>query len=487
MMDFNRLINLIFLLLVRQIFAQSPPAASITAQAEKRFISKVSQVNLRMTVRDIVQCGNRLGGTVSGDKSVKYVVRRLKGYGFDPEIVSEPEQLAFSDVHWNIRIEEPNRLRGLIQHEWLAGYSPSVREQRSSLISCLSDTDLDKKKIDGKAVLLDRHPSDQTYKVLVQAGARCLLTYEPVHSSAYSIYAMITNLKASKTNPIPVYDISTYAGERLKSELQKGIPVTIKYSSKCIVAPGHPKTVIATLHGTGDGYFIVCAHGDSDSGGPGADDNASGVSGVMEIARLLKGLVDDQVLPPPSKSIRFIVWGSEVSSSGYYVRQHAQELQKIAGVINLDEIGIARPRNCIYFEGNDAEQNHDLLKIFENIGEKYAGQRGFWKEATTNPLLGGLDSHVFLPKSLEGLGLPSVGIPSITIFTAAWNEPKTVAQTEGWRSKAWKGKSDSIVIGYSPYYHSALDLPKMTTDKEPVDMVWGVNAAGLALLQLMWK
>ncbi len=486
-MDSYKIVTLIFLLVVRQIFAQSPAEMPIKAQAEKRLISKVSQVNLRMTVRDIVQCGNRLGGTASGDKSVKYVAGRFKGYGFDPEIVSEPEQLVFSDVHWNIKIDEPKRLRGLLQHEWLAGYSPSMREQKSLLTFCPSGADIMKNKIDGKAVLLDRHPSDAVYNALVQAGARCLLTYEPVHSSAYSTYAMITNLKASKDNPIPVYDISTYAGERLKSELQKETPVAIKYSSKCAIKPGHPKTIIATLQGSGDGYYIVCAHGDSDSGGPGADDNASGVSGVLEIARLLKGLVDDEIIPPPSLSIRFIIWGSELTSSGYYIRQHASEMQKIAGVINLDEIGIARPRSCVYFEGNDAEQNHDILKIFENIGEKYAGQRGFWKEATTNPLLGGTDSHVFLPKSLEELGVPSVKIPSITVFTAAWNEPKTVAQTEGWRSKAWKGKSDSILIGYSPYYHSTLDLPKMTTDKEPVDMAWGVNAAGLALLQLLWK
>jgi len=38
---------------------------------------------------------------------------------------------------------------------------------------CLSDTDLDKKKIDGKAVLLTGILRSKTYKVLVQAGARC--------------------------------------------------------------------------------------------------------------------------------------------------------------------------------------------------------------------------------------------------------------------------------------------------------------------------
>jgi hypothetical protein len=486
-MNLYKSIGLILFLLVSQLPAQTPSAASAGIFIEKRFISKVSQTNLRTTVKDLVECGNRLGGTASGEKAVRYVAKRFKEYGFIPEVITEPEQITSSNMRWSIKVEEPKRLSGLIQHEWLAGYSPSVREWTSLLTFYASAAAVDKGKIEGHAVLLDRHPSDETYNMLVQAGARCILTYEPVSSSAYYTYAMITNLKASKDNSIPVYDVSTYAGERLKSELQKGTAVSVKYSSKSVIAPGHPKTVIATLKGTGSGYYIVCAHGDSDSGGPGADDNASGVAGVLEMARLFKSLVDKKIVPLPSQSIRFIVWGSETASSQYYVRQHAQDPEKIAGVINLDEIGIARPRNCIYFEGNDAVQNHDLLKIFENIGEKNAGRRGFWKEATTSPLLGGTDSHVFLPKSLEELGLPPVQIPSVTVFTTAWNEPRTVAQTPGWRSKAWKGNADSIVIGYSPFYHSPLDVPKMTTDKEPVDMAWGVNAAGLALIRILWK
>jgi hypothetical protein len=31
-----------------------------------------------------------------------------------------------------------------------------------------------------------------------------------------------------------------------------------------------------------------------------------------------------------------------------------------------------------------------------------------------------------------------------------------------------------------------MDLPSLTTDKEPFNMVWGVKAVGIALLRLAW-
>jgi hypothetical protein len=59
-------------------------------------------------------------------------------------------------------------------------------------------------------------------------------------------------------------------------------------------------------------------------------------------------------------------------------------------------------------------------------------------------------------------------------------------QTEGWISRAWKGHPDSVVIDYSAYYHSSMDFPRYTTDKEPFNMVWAVKAVGIALLRLAW-
>ena len=220
---------------------------------------------------------------------------------------------------------------------------------------------------------------------------------------------------------------------------------------------------------------------------PGADDNASGVSGVLEVARIFKTFVNNKTFQIPKQSIRFIVWGSEYYSSGSYIKQHKKEFKKILGVINYDEIGIGKLRQCLYFEGNDVPHNYKILKLFEKIGEEYVGRKGFWKEATTNPSQGGTDSYVFLPKYLDYLDLPEEKIPSITVFTAAWNEPKSMRQTRGWLSKAWKGNPDSVIIDYSPYYHSSLDIPVFTTDKEPAKMAWGVKAVGIALIRLLWQ
>jgi hypothetical protein len=123
----------------------------------------------------------------------------------------------------------------------------------------------------------------------------------------------------------------------------------------------------------------------------------------------------------------------------------------------------------------------------QTVAEEYVGKRGFWHEASTNPSQGGTDSYVFLPNYLSRLGVPVVEIPSVTIYTAAWEEPRVLFQPKEWRSKAWRGTPDSVYVDYSLYYHSSLDVPSKTTDREPYDMVWGVEAVGLTLLRTLWR
>lgn len=453
---------------------------------EKTLSSRVSQQRLLSTVRDLVAIGPRMGGTLSGDKSARYIEAQFRRAGLAVEVIEDPPKLAFAHHTWSLRVEHPRGLRNLIKHEWLGGFSPSVPLTRSPLILWPLTGEMDEDSIRGKALLIDEPVSSREYQRLAGLGVVAFLLSSPPLEGAYSDWSLITNLKPVEDNPIPLFNLSVNNALALKETLNTGTSVLITFSSTTTIARGSPRTVVATLQGESDRYYIVCAHGDSDSGGPGADDNASGVAGVLELARVLNGMVRSGQIPKPAVTVKFIVWGSEIHSTEHFLRMHQERLEDILGVMNYDEIGTGVTRNCVYFESNDVEHNEKLLRTLERVGEDFVGMKGFWEEATTNPSQGGTDSYVFLPDWLERLNLPDVQIPSVTVYTGAWNVRKTIPQTEGWSSKAWKGDPDSVTIDFSAYYHSSLDVPSRTTEREPFNMVWAVKAVGIALLRLAW-
>ena len=455
-------------------------------KTEMRLAEEVSQSRLLGQVRDLVGCGPRIGGTTSGEKSAAYVARKFREAGYKPSLIKDPQRLTFEYKDWTLAVEEPQELRKLIRNEWIGAFSPSIAGTTSELVFVRDMGKATRGATVGKAILTGSPFTEKEYHRLAEYGATCILEISPHLDDAYSDWAFINDLPTSKKNPIPLFNLSYRNGESLKRALADSEAVVIRFSTKAIIDSTRPKTVVATLEGESDKYYIVCAHGDSDSGGPGADDNASGVSTVLETARILKKLVTTHQISKPKCSIKFIVWGAEIFSTESYVKLHARELDKILGVLNLDEVGIGATRNCLYFESNDVRQNDSLMKVLDSLAGEYAGKKGFWSEATTNPSQGGADSYVFLPEYLRTLKVPEVKIPSVTIYTAAWNELKAMRQTPGWKSKAWHGPADTVYVDYSPYYHSSLDVPERTTEKEPFNMVVAAKAVGIALLRLAW-
>ena len=72
----------------------------------------------------------------------------------------------------------------------------------------------------------------------------------------------------------------------------------------------------------------------------GADDNASGTSGLIEIARMFAAA------PPPKRSILFIAFTAEESGlhgSKYYIEHPSAPLEKTAAMLNMDMIGRLKP------------------------------------------------------------------------------------------------------------------------------------------------
>ncbi|OGU28017.1 MAG: hypothetical protein A2X66_01750 [Ignavibacteria bacterium GWA2_54_16] len=430
--------------------------------------------------------GSRTGGTRSGDKAVSYLVEQFRKAGFTPVVEKDPKRLAYELKNWSLKVQSPPSLRNLVRNEWVGAYSPSVPNTTASLVYLHQPENAPSIGLKNKALLIDAAVSNKTYRRLAEAGVLCLLLTSPNLEGAYSDWAMISDLPESEKNLIPLFNLSRNNGLRLKKVLMDSVEVILNFSVRSAIDSGSPKTVIATLKGESERYFLICAHGDSDSGGPGADDNASGVSAVLETARILQALVKNGRIPRPKFSLRFAIWGTEIYSTEHFVRRHADEVANIHGVLNLDEVGTGATRNCIYFESNDVGYNAHLLRTLEAVGEEFVGKRGYWSESTTNPSQGGTDSYVFFPRYLARLKLPELEIPAITIYTGAWNELKALQQTPGWSSKAWKGHPDTVYVDYSAYYHSSLDVPATTTEKEPFNMSGAVKALGIGLLRLAW-
>ncbi len=83
------------------------------------------------------------------------------------------------------------------------------------------------------------------------------------------------------------------------------------------------------------GVFVIGAHYDSVEGSPGADDNASAVSALLEIARCL----DDCQFRVPLVFAGFTLEEYGFVGSEYFIEQALRRKEKILGMISLEMLG----------------------------------------------------------------------------------------------------------------------------------------------------
>ncbi len=101
------------------------------------------------------------------------------------------------------------------------------------------------------------------------------------------------------------------------------------------MTPGQSQNVIAQLPGSREGAGVVYlgAHHDTQADSVGADDNASGVAGLLELARVLAPI-------PRKRAIRLVSFGAEEQlsvGSAEYVRTHRESLAESGRLMfNLD-------------------------------------------------------------------------------------------------------------------------------------------------------
>lgn len=157
------------------------------------------------------------------------------------------------------------------------------------------------------------------------------------------------------------------------------IPYVFSVQTDVIHQKARTQNVVAMLEGDHrelrEEIIVIGAHYDHlGMGGPGsgsraldtiavhygADDNASGVAGVIELAEYL-ALADNQ----PDRSIVFIAFGAEemgLVGSKYFVENPPVDLDNVVAMINFDMIGRLKEDKSIAIGGTGtSEETEDIL------------------------------------------------------------------------------------------------------------------------------
>lgn len=176
-----------------------------------------------------------------------------------------------------------------------------------------------------------------------------------------------------------IYDVQDWLASRYNS--LEGIDTVVLHDFK-IHKEGYPEetadNVLAIQWGTTTPEeFVICgAHYDSWNGdttdpdtvrAPGADDNATGVAGIWETARLLSRYKFD-------RTIIYANWNAEelgLIGSAVYAKECADNLMDIVGYFNMDMNGYLREGSEIHMDVVYVNQDSLLAKMFFEVCHIY--------------------------------------------------------------------------------------------------------------------
>ena len=184
-----------------------------------------------------------------------------------------------------------------------------------------------------KIVLLDQGGGFFTYHDLMEAGVKGLIfQYGNVHYPNEDIDQRdLREAAVGEERKVLCAMVNSRQAIQLVKNKVKQIRLEISQREY----DGESHNVIAELPGKRDEYIVLSAHYDSTSLSHGAYDNMSGCAGLLGVMEQLK----DKEL---NYGLRFVFCGSEergLLGSKAYVRDHEEELGKMAMNINLDMIG----------------------------------------------------------------------------------------------------------------------------------------------------
>ncbi|CRZ16518.1 M28 family metallopeptidase [Mycolicibacterium neworleansense] len=379
--------------------------------------------------------GNRAVGSPGYDASVDYVAQLLRDKGFD---VQTPE------------FERMGAMRGGKPALTVSGTDYQV-DQASMLVttapgglnaptlrpgkpSGCAATDYGSLNISGAIAVVDDTGCSVVVKqnTALAKGAVGVLVVNTGHQPAPG-GLFSTGYYRELTVPVGVIDENADAALRRTSA-----PVRLTLDGKAEMVKSRNVTAQTKTGSTSD-VVLVGAHLDSVGGGPGINDNGSGVAAVLETALQLGSS------PKATNAVRFAFWGAEemgLDGSKQYVRNlPLDQLDDLALYLNFDMVGSPNAGFFTY-DGDQSGQATDPKAIPEGSAGIERTMAGYLNLAGARPadmpISPNTDYHPFL----------QAGVP-IGGATTGSSQRKTEVQARLWGGRA--------AVAFDPNYHTARD------------------------------
>lgn len=256
------------------------------------------------------------------------------------------------------------------------------------------------------------------------------------------------------------FKASRRANETLRTALQSG-PQRVKVEVVSTFAEKPERTLIHEIRGTTlpDERIVIVAHVQE----PGANDNASGVATLQEMAVALTAAIKAGTVPAPARTITFL-WLNEISGSRAWLQRHADKVPGVKYMFSMDMTG------------------QDVSKT----GGSFLVER--WPDP------GAVWSRAWDPNSEWGRGnVRKESLKGDLINDLHLAVCERVAARTGWvvKTNPYEGGSDHTVFGTAGipsllnwhftdrYYHTNLDTPDKTSPEE-------MRNVGVAVATTAW-
>lgn len=334
--------------------AQRPATPKLDA-----FLEQARQAYSGERARDVVAFVEqywRIPGNTGFNASIERVVEVLEEAGYEPETTARPgprltyriERRPLDGPTWEpvaasleIVGQDGPLLRYEMNRNMLAANSwstpPGGVEAEVADVGAGRPEDFERSDVRGRIVFGETSTARLFREAVQQRGALGVLSYGV---PAY-------NQPERHRNSIPFGSIpfdstvrsfglrlSFAARDRLKSALAAG-PVRVRVTTEARSYASEELTLIAELRGAArpDERFVYSAHVQE----PGANDNASGVGALSEIARVLAGEHRAGRFDP-ARTITMI-WGDEIRSTQRYLEEDPARTAGVRWGLSLDMVG----------------------------------------------------------------------------------------------------------------------------------------------------